>query len=87
MDRGAWQNTVHGVAQSRTRLKLLSSSSSHLVAQMAKNLPATCGRPRLYPWEGNGFPLQCSCLGNPMDRGAWQNTVHGVAKSGTQLSG
>ena len=31
--------------------------------------------------EGNGYPLQYSCLENPMDRGAWQATVHGVAKS------
>ena len=31
--------------------------------------------------EGNGYPLQCSCLENPMDRGAWQATVHEVAKS------
>ena len=31
--------------------------------------------------EGNGNPLQCSCLENPMDGGAWQATVHGVAKS------
>ena len=31
------------------------------------------------PREGNGNPLQYSCLGNPMDRGAWQTTVHGVA--------
>ena len=30
--------------------------------------------------EGNGNPLQYSCLRNPMDRGAWQATVHGVAK-------
>ena len=30
--------------------------------------------------EGNGNPLQYSCLGNPMDRGAWWTTVHGVAK-------
>ena len=36
--------------------------------------------------EGNGTPLQYSCLGNPMDRGAWWATVHGVAKSQTQLS-
>ena len=36
--------------------------------------------------EGNGNPIQYSCLGNPMDRGAWWATVHGVAKSGTQLS-
>ena len=30
------------------------------------------------PGEGNGNPLQYSCLGNPMDRGTWQATVHGV---------
>ena len=36
--------------------------------------------------EGNGNPLQYSCLENPMDRGAWQATVHGAAKSWTQLS-
>ena len=35
---------------------------------------------------GNGNPLQYSCLENPMDRGAWRATVHGVAKSQTQLS-
>ena len=34
---------------------------------------------------GNGNPLQYSCLGNRMNRGAWQATVHGVAKSQTQL--
>ena len=36
--------------------------------------------------EGNGNPLQYYCLKNPMDRGAWQATVHGVAKSRTRLS-
>ena len=36
--------------------------------------------------EGNGTPLQYSCLENPMDGGAWQAPVHGVAKSRTQLS-
>ena len=36
--------------------------------------------------EGNGNPLQYSCLGNPMDRGAWWAAVHGVAKSRTRLS-
>ena len=36
--------------------------------------------------EGNGNPLQYSCLENPIDRGAWQATVHGVAKSWTRLS-
>ena len=38
------------------------------------------------PGEGNGNPLQYSCLENPMDRGAWQATVHGVTKSQTRLS-
>ena len=38
------------------------------------------------PGEGNGNPLQYSCLENPMDGGAWQATVHGVAKSRTRLS-
>ena len=32
------------------------------------------------PGEGNGYPLWYSCLGNPMDRGAWQATAHGDAK-------
>ena len=39
-----------------------------------------------YPGEGNGNPLQYSCLGNPIDRGAWWATVHGVAESQTRLS-
>ena len=38
------------------------------------------------PGEGNGNPLQYSCLEHSMDRGAWQATVHGVTKSRTQLS-
>ena len=36
--------------------------------------------------EGNGTPLQYSCLENPMDGGAWQAAVHGVSKSWTRLS-
>ena len=39
-----------------------------------------------YPAEGNGNPLQYSCLENSMDRGAWWVTVHEVAKSRTQLN-
>ena len=38
------------------------------------------------PGEGNGYPLQCSCLENPMDRGAWWAKVHGVTETWTQLS-
>ena len=53
---------------------------------MVKNAPANTGDmgsiPGLgkSPGEGNGNPLQYSCLGNPMDRGAWWAIVHGVAK-------
>ena len=52
-----------------------------------KNLPANAGDVGLIPgWErfpagGNGNPLQYFCLGNPMDKGAWWATVHGVTKS------
>ena len=38
------------------------------------------------PGEGNGNPLQYSCLKNPLDKGAWWATVHGVTKSQTRLS-
>ena len=54
---------------------------------VVKNLPANAGDtgsiPELgrSPGGGNGTPLQYSCLGNPMDRGAWQAAVHGVAES------
>ena len=40
---------------------------------------------RKIPWRGSGSPLQYFCLGNPMDRGAWRATVHGVEKSRTWL--
>ena len=41
---------------------------------------------KVYITEGNGNPLQYSCLENPMGGGTWQATVHGAAKSWTQLS-
>ena len=53
---------------------------------VVKSLPANAGNAGLTPGlgrtlgEGNGNPLQYSCLGNPMDRGAWRATIHGVAK-------
>ena len=59
---------------------------------VVKNPPASAGElgsiPGLgrTPGEGNGNPLQFSCLGNHMDRGAWQITVHGVVKSWAQFS-
>ena len=57
-----------------------------------KNLPADTGDAGLIsglgrsPGGGNGNPLQYSCLENPMDRGGWQTTDHGVAKSGQDLA-
>ena len=48
--------------------------------------PCSVLRSRRSPGEGNGNPLQYSCLENPMDRGAWLATVHRVAKIWTQLS-
>ena len=56
---------------------------------VVKNPPANAGDegsiPGLgrSPGEGNGNPLQYSCLGNPMDRGVWWAIVHGVTKSWT----
>ena len=53
---------------------------------MVKNPPTNARDTGSIPGEGNGNPLQYSCLENPMDRGAWQATVHGVSKSRTRLS-
>ena len=53
---------------------------------VVKNLPASAGDVGLIPGlgrssgEGNDDPLQYSCLENPMDRGGWRATVHGVTK-------
>ena len=61
---------------------------------MVKDPPASAGDRRdtgsipgsgRSPGGGNSNPFQCSCLESPMDRGAWQATVHGVAKSRTRL--
>ena len=61
-DRGAWWAAIYGVAQSWTRLKQLSSSNS---SSSSRGLLG----------EGNGTPLQYSCLENPMDRGAWEDLL------------
>ena len=65
------------------------------VAPVVKNPPANAGDSKdvgsipesgEFPGVENGSLLQYSWLGNPMDRGAWRPTVHGVTKSQTQLS-
>ena len=115
-DWGAWWAAVYGVAQSRTQLKRLSSSSSSISTQRRQWQPTPVllpgqshGQRSLVgcsPWgheesdtkewlhshfslscigEGYGNPLQCSCLENPRDRGAWWAAVYGVAQSWTRL--
>ena len=85
----------HGGCDERHHSRLdfrASCSGASLVAQMVKHPPASAGDPGSIPGsgrspgEGNGNPLQYSCLENSMDRGAWQATVHGVAKSRTGLN-
>ena len=61
------------------------SSDSKESAHNAGHLGSIPGLGRS-PEEGNGNSLQYSCLENPMDRGAWQSTVHGVTKGRTPLS-
>ena len=62
------------------------------MVQMVKNLPemqeglGSIPESERSPGEGNGNPLQYSCLENSMDKGAWRATVHGLAKSQTRLS-
>ena len=65
------------------------------MALVVKNLPVNAGDARDVvsvtglgrpPGVGDGNLFQDSCLGNPMDRGAWRATVHGAAKIQTQLS-
>ena len=62
-----------------------------LGGSVVKNLPVNAGDSipgsGSSPGEGNGNPLQYSCLKNAMDRGAWWAAVYGVAKSRTQLIG
>ena len=63
--------------------------SSLDVAQMVENLPAVqetqvqCLGQERFPGEGNGYPLQYSCLNNSMDRGSWWAIVHGLTNSQT----
>ena len=61
-------------------------------SSVGKESACNAGDPDLIPGsgssssEGNGNPLPRSCLENPMDRGAWQATVHGVARAGHDLA-
>ena len=75
--------------RSAATVSLPPCQGQEMVAQMVKNPPANAGDAGLVPGsgrspgEGNGNPLQYSCLENPMGRGAWWATAHGVAESDT----
>ena len=96
--KGSLQNDKCLYSEDRNMLTLHTSNNIFWASQvtlLVKNLSAKAGdirdassihglgRPL---GGGHGNPLQYSCLKNPMDTGAWQATVHGVAKSWTQLS-
>ena len=70
MDGGAWKAAVHGVAEGQTRLRDFTFTFHFSLSCIG---------------EGNGNPLQCSCLENPRDGGAWWAAVYGVAQSWTRL--
>ena len=92
IDRGAWWATVHGVAKNWTWLKnsslCIMSHSKNYIYSFPTGLDgkeSTCNAGALglilglgrSPGEGNGNSLQCSCLENPLHRGAWRFTFHG----------
>ena len=70
MDGGVWWAEVHGVTKSGTRLSDFTFTFHFSLSCIG---------------EGNGNPLQCSCLENPMDGEAWWAAVYGVAQSWTRL--
>ena len=72
MDGGAWKAAVPGVAEGRTRL-----SNFNFTFHFHFSLSCI--------GEGNGNPLQCYCLEDPRDGGAWWAAVYGVTQSQTQL--
>ena len=72
MDGGAWKAAVHGVTEGRAQL-------SDFTFTFHFHFSLSC------IGERNGNPLQCSCLENPRDGGAWWAAIYGVAESRTRL--
>ena len=94
--RQIMEGALWGVSGAQPLGRILQFGCSQYHSQVAlvvNNLPADAGDLKdvgsvpgsgRSPGEGNGYPLQYSCLENPMDRGAWWARVHGVAKSWTR---
>ena len=86
MDGGAWWNTVHGTTKCfhfhNTILIILSGGSDGKESACNVGDPGSIHGSGRSPGEENGNPLQDSCLENPMDREAWQATVHAVTRVG-----
>ena len=88
-----WSHGPLEVPGVSARTGSLQGKRSELVIHLAERMATRkklgeriyANHPRL-PGEGNSNPLQCSCLENSMNRGAWQATSHGVTKSQTRLS-
>ena len=77
----------YGRRFARKNSKVKNTTRASLVAQQSPaNGGDVCSTPGLgkFPREGNGNPLQYSCLGNPTDRGAWWDAVHGAVKEPDQ---
>ena len=83
-DGRAWWAAIYGVAQSWARLKRLSSSSSSVHHSLISKFILLLNA--FHFGEGNGTPLQYSCLEKPRVGGAWKAAVHGVAEGWTRLS-
>ena len=86
-----YTNTVHGVVKSWTRLSDFYFTWASLVAHTVESLPAVRetwvqSLGQKIPWRRKWQPTPDSCLENPLDGGAWQTEVHGVAQSQTRLS-
>ena len=83
----ALRNCSKGAVGGKSIYKVLVKTEfSTICSLVSKESASNAGDPSLIPrsgrspGEGNGNPLQYSCLENPMDKGAWQVTVHGVAR-------
>ena len=86
LDREAWCVAVHGVTKSQTWLSNWTElNRTWLFIPVTKLQCRRLGSDSLVgriPRKGNGYPLQYSCLENPMDTGAWWATVHGSQRVG-----